>query len=1033
MMKKLLFILSLLILLKPGFGLAVGREGFSFGGVVYDSTGTLLEGTHQITFSIYTTAESETPLWDETQTVKFSQGVYSVTLGSVTQLADTLFDNTVLFLGIQIDADSEMTPRLNLSAVPWAMQANVATTALSLAQNVVTSESIAPGAIESASIATGAIGPHELAASGVTSGTYSNATITVDADGRITAASTGFGGGAGDITGVFPGQGIIGGGPSGDVVISLAPGGVLESNLSSGSVTADKIGTGAVTADKLGADAVTSAKILDGTISGGDLAASLNYADTLTAAGLNITGTSLTLDSDNAAAGANQFLLFNRGTDNAQDASIIWNETSDLFQITTDGTVLARLQGADPVVSTDFTTKSYVDTLASGAGDITAVNTASGSGLSGGATSGAVSLQIAVDSSTIEISTNTLQVKDLGITNAKINDVAATKISGTLTDAQVSDTITVGALGSVNDSSLSANVSKLGASIDLASEVTGLLPLANITDNATTTFALFAGGAGGDPAYRAIADADIPNTITIDLATSATALAANGSNCTAGNYALGVDASGASEGCTADDDTPDSDSEVPNAITVSGGTIENSIIGAVTPVAGTFSTVTGKTSFIIEDPTAGTKTVTVKSPDSLAADYTLTLPADDGTSNQVLTTDGAGVLSWSTSSGGDMTAVNTASGSGLSGGNTSGAADLQVVVDSSTLEISTNTLRVKDVGITDAKINDVAATKISGSITDAQVSNTLTSSIFVGSGSSSNAIDLATAEVAGVLPLANLTDNATTTFALFAGGAGGDPAYRAIADADIPNNITIDAATTATNFSGSLTGDVSGTQGATVIGAGKVTNAMLAGSIAASNLIGTDITTVGTVTSGTWNGTTIAVANGGTGDTTLTAHGVLIGEGTSAVAITTAGTSTQVLKSGGASADPAWTDGGTMMFTGNSGNAVVNNTTRYFPINGGVAGNATDSSAGTRNLVSRSGTLKNLYVILSGAIGSGKTGTVTVFKNGSSTSLAVTLNTTGTSFSDTADTFTVVAGDEVGIQVTTTGNVKFSWACDFTY
>lgn len=41
---------------------------------------------------------------------------------------------------------------------------------------------------------------------------------------------------------------------------------------------------------------------------------------------------------------------------------------------------------------------------------------------------------------------------------------------------------------------------------------------------------------------------------------------------------------------------------------------------------------------------------------------------------------------------------------------------------------------------------------------------------------------------------------------------------------------------------------------------GSVTNAMLAGSIAASKLIGTDIATVGTVTSGVWQGT--AVANG---------------------------------------------------------------------------------------------------------------------------------------------------------------------------
>lgn len=64
--------------------------------------------------------------------------------------------------------------------------------------------------------------------------------------------------------------------------------------------------------------------------------------------------------------------------------------------------------------------------------------------------------------------------------------------------------------------------------------------------------------------------------------------------------------------------------------------------------------------------------------------------------------------------------------------------------------------------------------------------------------------------------------------------------------------------------------------GVTTIGATQVTNAMLAGSIAASKLIGTDIATVGTITSGTWTGTTIAVANGGTGVTTSTGTGNVV-------------------------------------------------------------------------------------------------------------------------------------------------------------
>jgi hypothetical protein len=83
-----------------------------------------------------------------------------------------------------------------------------------------------------------------------------------------------------------------------------------------------------------------------------------------------------------------------------------------------------------------------------------------------------------------------------------------------------------------------------------------------------------------------------------------------------------------------------------------------------------------------------------------------------------------------------------------------------------------------------------------------------------------------------------------------------------------------------------LSGDVSGsgeTAITTTIGALKVTNAMLAGSIAASKLVGTDIATVGTITAGTWNGTTIAVANGGTGATSFTAGQILYGNGTSAI------------------------------------------------------------------------------------------------------------------------------------------------------
>ena len=98
-----------------------------------------------------------------------------------------------------------------------------------------------------------------------------------------------------------------------------------------------------------------------------------------------------------------------------------------------------------------------------------------------------------------------------------------------------------------------------------------------------------------------------------------------------------------------------------------------------------------------------------------------------------------------------------------------------------------------------------------------------------------------------------------------------------------------------------LTGDVTGTgtgSFAATIGALKVTNAMLAGSIAASKLVGTDIATLGTVTAGTLStgavigGVTVTLGSDATGDIYYrNASGVFnrLGIGSAAQVLTVAG------------------------------------------------------------------------------------------------------------------------------------------------
>ena len=54
---------------------------------------------------------------------------------------------------------------------------------------------------------------------------------------------------------------------------------------------------------------------------------------------------------------------------------------------------------------------------------------------------------------------------------------------------------------------------------------------------------------------------------------------------------------------------------------------------------------------LYEDTDNGTNYVSFKAPDTIASNVTWTLPSADGSSNQVLTTNGTGTLSWSTASG----------------------------------------------------------------------------------------------------------------------------------------------------------------------------------------------------------------------------------------------------------------------------------------------------------------------------------------------------------------------------------------------
>ena len=125
-------LLFLLTILHVTTAQAAPNLQLNYQGKLTNSSNVAVANTsYQMEFSLYTATSGGTAIWTETRTgankVTVENGLFSVMLGSVTPLTGIDFNQT-LYLGVTIEADSQMTPRKILGAVPAAFEANNANT-----------------------------------------------------------------------------------------------------------------------------------------------------------------------------------------------------------------------------------------------------------------------------------------------------------------------------------------------------------------------------------------------------------------------------------------------------------------------------------------------------------------------------------------------------------------------------------------------------------------------------------------------------------------------------------------------------------------------------------------------------------------------------------------------------------------------------------------------------------------------------------------------------------------------------------------